>query len=164
IWIGAIADAAGLTYSGGHGSSLPAVVGVTFTLLVAPVAEEALMRGLMYPLLRRFVPPLPALVLVTLCFAGLHANVRQSIATIGLGLLLALVYEYTRRLSPVVALHAFFNVLALLVPIALLGRLASGPAVLALTIAFSAVLWLLVHRTGAHRTEVDIAHDRQGQR
>lgn len=172
MWIGAIAGAVGPTDPSSTASAPPAVVGVTFTLLVAPVAEEALMRGLMYPLLRRFMPPVPAVVLVTLCFAALHGNVHQSIATIGLGLLLALVYEHTRRLWPVVALHALFNALALLVPVALLGRLAGGPAMMALIVAFGAVLCLLVHRTvrrsghrsGSDRPETDKIHDRQGQR
>jgi hypothetical protein len=178
MWIGELAGTAGSTNPSSTASVPPAVVGVTFTLLVAPIAEEALMRGLMYPLLRRFMPPVPAVVLVTLCFAGLHGNVRQSIATIGLGLLLALVYEHTRRLWPVVALHALFNVLALLVPVALLGGLASGPAAMALTVAFGAVLCLLAQQA-AHRfahpagmdaaeldkvAEVGKVHDRKGQR
>lgn len=168
LWIGEIADTAGPA-NPSTSAPPPAVVGMTFTLLVAPIAEEALMRGLMYPLLRRFVPPLPAIVLVTLCFAGLHTNLPQAIGTIGLGLLLAVIYERTRRLWPVVALHALFNTLALLAPGDQLARIANGPAAIALTLAFSAVMCLLVHRAVAHRPKwtrrgIDTARDRQGQR
>lgn len=147
MWIGEIAGTASLGDPSGKAPASPAVVGVSFTLIVAPIAEEALMRGLMYPLLRQLMPPIPAALLVTLCFAGLHGNLTQSIATIGLGLLLAFVYEQTCRLWPVVALHALFNVLALLVPVGLLGCLANGPAATVLAGTFVAALCLLVHRT-----------------
>lgn len=146
VWIGELVGPSGFTRPSSQMSSSPVVVGVMLTLVVAPVAEEALMRGLMYPMLRQQMPPVPAALLVTLCFSALHANLTQSVATIGLGLLLALVYEHTRRLWPVVALHAGFNVLALLVSADQIGRIAHPPAVLASTLAFGVALWLLAHQ------------------
>jgi membrane protease YdiL (CAAX protease family) len=89
---------------------------MALTLVVAPLGEEALFRGLAYPLLRRRVSILTATLITALLFACMHGNLVQAAATVPLGLVLALVAERTRGLWQVVVLHVAYNLAAMLVP------------------------------------------------
>ncbi|MDP9904726.1 CPBP family intramembrane glutamic endopeptidase [Arthrobacter bambusae] len=86
------------------------------SLLVAPVVEEALFRGLLYPMLRKKAGAVVAAVLSSLLFAALHGNAVQAMAVIPLGLLLALVAERTRRVWPCMVLHLAYNLAAMMLP------------------------------------------------
>lgn len=107
---------------------------LTLTLVAAPVCEEAMMRGLLYPLLRRRVSVLVSALISATVFAAMHANMVQAAATIPMALLLAMVYERTRTLWPVMVLHAVFNLAAMLVPLAVIAAL-STPVMTVLLLA-----------------------------
>lgn len=92
------------------------VLVITLTLVVAPLSEEALLRGLTYPLLRKQVGVVTSAVLTSLIFACMHGNLVQAVATAPLGLVLALIAERTRGLWQVVVLHSAYNLAAALVP------------------------------------------------
>ncbi|MFG1857463.1 CPBP family intramembrane glutamic endopeptidase [Actinomadura geliboluensis] len=98
---------------------------VLLTLVVAPMSEEALFRGLLYPLLRRRAGAQMSVVVTALAFAFAHGDLIQAATVVPLALLLALVYERTRALWPVVALHAVFNFVASIVPPSALQALAT---------------------------------------
>lgn len=89
---------------------------VALTLGVAPLSEETLFRGLMYPLLRRRTSTVAATLITTLLFACMHGNLVQAAATVPLGIVLALVAERTRGLWQVVVLHMAYNLAAMLAP------------------------------------------------
>jgi membrane protease YdiL (CAAX protease family) len=82
-------------------------------LVLAPVIEELLFRaGLQETLLRRGLRPLWANLATTLAFALLHGLTRSwplAAAVLLPSLLLGQVYQGSRRLAPVVALHAAMN-------------------------------------------------------
>lgn len=88
---------------------------LTLTLVVAPLSEEALFRGLAYPLLRRRADIVTSMTITALLFACMHGNLVQAAVTAPLGLVLALVAERTRRLWQVVVLHAAYNLAATLI-------------------------------------------------
>lgn len=96
--------------------AMPAILMVLMVIVIAPVGEEALMRGLFYPLLRRHWPPMAAAFFSTMVFATLHGNMVQLLAVVPLSMLLCFVYEHTQRLREVIVLHAGFNTLSLLIP------------------------------------------------
>ncbi|QNE18115.1 CPBP family intramembrane metalloprotease [Kribbella qitaiheensis] len=95
------------------------------TLLVAPLSEEAMFRGLAYPLLRKQLSIATSTLITALLFAGMHGNLVQAVATVPLGLILALVAERTRRLWHVVVLHAAYNLAALITPFEVVQALAA---------------------------------------
>jgi membrane protease YdiL (CAAX protease family) len=98
-------------------SAAPVAVLLFALVVAAPAGEEALMRGLVYPLLRRrWQVPASALVSSAL-FAVLHGNLVQVAVALPLGMLLAFVYEHVGRLWPVVVLHALFNLASAVVPV-----------------------------------------------
>lgn len=82
-------------------------------LVLAPVIEELLFRaGLQETLLRRGLQPLWANLATTLAFVLLHGLTRSWPLAAGVllpSLLLGRMYQGTRRVGPVVALHAAMN-------------------------------------------------------
>lgn len=81
------------------------------SIFLSPVVEEIIFRGFMYRYLSDFNKPV-ALILSSLIFALTHGTlVHLYIAFIG-GLILACVYEKTRRLRFAIVIHMTYNLLA----------------------------------------------------
>lgn len=126
----------------------PLVLVLALTLVVAPLSEEALLRGLMFPLLRRKIGVVVSMLVTTTAFALMHGNLIQVVVTVPLGLVLSVVAERTRQLWQCVVLHAGFNLLALFVPAKGIAALV-GPTTTLLVAAWGVCLWLLLDRTRA---------------
>lgn len=120
----------------------PAVLMLAVVLVLAPMGEEMLMRGVAYTRLRHHLPPAAAAVLTAGVFSLMHMNLVQILATLPLGLLLAAVYERSGRIRDVIVLHALFNLLSVCVP----ASLVAGVASLAFVLVGSAVLLPLMIR------------------
>lgn len=82
------------------------------SLLVAPVAEETIMRWAVQPLLRRAMGPWIAVCTTAALFSVMHGTYAGIALTFPVGLLTALVYEESHDLRVVIVLHVVFNVLA----------------------------------------------------
>ena len=94
-----------------RGAALAAAFAATFT---APVVEEVVFRGLLYPALRRLVGVGWAVAVVFIIFAGIHYWQYRPcygvIATIFLlSFVLTVVRARTGRLLPCVLIHFVFN-------------------------------------------------------
>jgi len=118
---------------------------LVLVLVTAPISEEALFRGLMYPLLRRRVGPMAAALITAVAFAALHGNVVQAAAALPGGLVMALVYERTRSLITVVDMHILFNLAAMSVPPAVIAAIANPLSAVLLMLAFGTAFGML-HR------------------
>jgi membrane protease YdiL (CAAX protease family) len=81
-------------------------------VIVAPIAEEVLFRGLLYNVLCRYLDRFTAACAGALIFSFVHGVVSDQWALFALGLVLTGVYERTGRLLPAVVLHATNNALA----------------------------------------------------
>lgn len=95
------------------------ILAVVAAVLLAPVAEELLFRGLLHRALRRRRGVLAATLLSSALFAVVHLDVglSQPLALVGLllvGIVLALAYERTGRLLVPIVAHAAYNGTALL--------------------------------------------------
>jgi len=90
------------------------VYGVVFfsVVVMAPIAEEVLFRGLLYNFLRRHLDRWTAACAGALLFSFLHGVLADQWALFALGLMLTWVYERTGRLLPAVILHAVNNGIA----------------------------------------------------
>lgn len=93
----------------------PFVVQLLCTGLVIPMAEELVFRGFCYRSLRRELPVYGAMVLSAAYFGLFHGNLFQGIYAMLIGLLLALLYEWTRSLTAVWGFHAAANITAITV-------------------------------------------------
>lgn len=85
--------------------------GLVFLLVVilGPVAEEVVFRGIMYGKLREVFSIMQAAVISGAIFGVYHRNLVQGIYAMLAGIVLAYVYEKTGTLIGSVLLHIFFN-------------------------------------------------------
>jgi membrane protease YdiL (CAAX protease family) len=78
-------------------------------VLVAPLAEEILFRGILYPLLKGRFGPIPACVLASLAFSAIHFNLMSFVPLFFLAVLFTWLYEQTANLLAPVLAHSLFN-------------------------------------------------------
>jgi membrane protease YdiL (CAAX protease family) len=105
------------------------VLGI-LTLVLAPLGEETLFRGILYTATRQAGFPRTALWLTSIVFAGFHINFATGILSqtpvlvplFILGLTLAILYEKTDNLLAPMAAHIAFNMFGFI------GTLLSGSA------------------------------------
>lgn len=83
-------------------------------VVVAPIFEEILFRGLLYPFLKRRWGQTTAALLVSALFAVVHFHVPAMLPLFVLGMALVLVYEASDSLTAPITLHAAFNAANLL--------------------------------------------------
>jgi membrane protease YdiL (CAAX protease family) len=76
---------------------------------LAPVAEEMLFRGILYPWLKNTGHPRFALWGTSLAFAAIHLNLVSFLPLLVLALALAWLYEKTGNLLAPITAHAVFN-------------------------------------------------------
>lgn len=107
--------APGGQFSWGAGLGMFALAG-----LLVPLAEEIFFRGVLYPWARRALRVWPAALLVGVLFGIFHMNVVIGAAVAPLGVMAALLYEYSGSLWSAVTVHAVNNGLKILVLYALL--------------------------------------------
>ncbi len=84
------------------------VVGIA-AVVVAPLGEELLFRGLLYRHLRQRLGIRPAVWVSALVFAAMHGSPSQMLPYVVLGLAFALVYEWVGSLWASVILHSLWN-------------------------------------------------------
>lgn len=78
-------------------------------VVFAPVAEECLFRGVLYPLLKQRGRPRLALWGTAVLFALIHQNLAALLPLTLLAVLLTLLYEATRNLLAAIVAHSVFN-------------------------------------------------------
>ena len=85
------------------------VVAVFSTVVLAPLAEELVFRGVVYRFLKsRFRPELAVIVSAAL-FSVIHIEVSVLLPLFVLGIVLALVYEETGDIRAPILFHGIFN-------------------------------------------------------
>lgn len=89
----------------------PVVLGlmVIAAVLVAPVCEEIIFRGYLYPVAKKYAGSTVAALFSALVFAGAHGNVAAMLPLFVFGLVLVAVYEYTGSIWAPIAVHMLFN-------------------------------------------------------
>lgn len=80
-------------------------------IALAPVVEEILFRGILYPAIKQAGFPRLALWGVALLFACIHFNLVTFIPLFALALVLTALYERTNNLLAPITAHALFNAL-----------------------------------------------------
>jgi membrane protease YdiL (CAAX protease family) len=80
-------------------------------VLLAPVAEEVLFRGILYPAIKQVGHPRLALWGTSLLFAAIHMNLVTFVPLAVLALVLTALYERTDNLLAPITAHVLFNAL-----------------------------------------------------
>lgn len=121
---------AGVLFSGLLGSldelkamsgSERSLLGLANAVILAPIVEEALFRGLLFTRLRRHHAALPTLVVVTLAFGLLHVEngLLHVVSVLPAGAFLGLAREYSGGIGLPVLLHACMNLAVVIVGVVL---------------------------------------------
>jgi len=92
---------------------------VVLSVMMAPVFEESVFRGFLYPVLRRALGIAGGLIAVSVIFALVHFNLTVFGPLVMLALLLAIAYEMTGNLLVPIVIHGLFNTVTLLVQFAM---------------------------------------------
>jgi membrane protease YdiL (CAAX protease family) len=80
-----------------------------FAILIAPVAEETLFRGILYPTVKQMGYPRLAMWGVAVLFGLIHFNLVALVPLTLFGIVLALLYERTGNLLSSILAHSLFN-------------------------------------------------------
>lgn len=81
-------------------------------VLIAPVNEECLMRGLVLKNLQRFFPDTAVIVMQAVMFGILHWNWVQGIYTVPVGVALGYLAVKSGSVLPCIFMHLFYNMLS----------------------------------------------------
>ena len=82
---------------------------LVLAIVIAPMAEEALFRGIALPLLARTAGVIPAIVLTAACFALMHFHVPALVPLFVLASGFAVAYIVSGSLWVPIVMHALFN-------------------------------------------------------
>ena len=83
-------------------------------IIVAPIIEEIVFRGLFYKTLKNFIPFVQASIISSLIFAIIHENILSLTILFLLSLYLTYIYERTNSILYPILTHSIFNFLNLL--------------------------------------------------
>lgn len=78
-------------------------------VIVAPIAEEVVFRGYLYPAAKRFCGPFGAMIFSSLVFAAAHGSAVALLPLFILAMLLCMIYEFTGSIWANIAVHLLFN-------------------------------------------------------
>jgi len=87
----------------------PEIVLALLAIAIAPVTEELLFRGILYPFIKQQGYPKLALWGTSVLFGLLHLNLMTFLPLTFLGLVLAWLYERTDNLTAPILAHSLFN-------------------------------------------------------
>ena len=77
--------------------------------VVAPICEEVVFRGYLYPAVKRFVGPWVSALSTALMFSAAHGSVSALVPLFVFGLALVALYEFTGSIWAPMAAHFLFN-------------------------------------------------------
>lgn len=97
----------------GQGNALGLAAFALVTVVIAPLGEELLFRGVLYPTIKRAGFPKLALWGSSILFAAIHLNLMIFLPLLLLALILVWLYEQTDNLIAPLAAHALFNAINL---------------------------------------------------
>lgn len=87
---------------------------VLMSLVIAPLSEEMIFRGMVYNTLKSAYKPLTALIIQALVFAILHGTWGQGVGTLLLALFNGMLYEYSGKIRYPIYVHLGYNFFAVL--------------------------------------------------
>ncbi len=94
-------------------TSLGVVLAVFSVVIVAPLAEEIIFRGLLHRLASSMWGAVPAALISALVFGIVHGEPWFLFGLVGVGLMLAFIYEVTRSVTACWVAHAVHNSISL---------------------------------------------------
>lgn len=111
-------------------------------IIVAPLAEEIVFRGVIFSLLRSSLSVWPSALISGFLFGLMHMNTPQFIVAAPLGVLCAFAYERTKMIGVPIAIHTLSNIGSLFFPADIGKELAYEPVFFCL--AALGIVWIIM--------------------
>lgn len=134
------------------------IMTVLLAVVLAPLAEEWFLRGLVFSRMRKGMPVIAAMLISSVAFGLLHGNLVWAAYAAVLGMMLAWTFERTKSLWAAILLHFSYNVCGML-----LGLFPEdtpewvGVALIAFAVVFTAVgIFLFVKTPKAEEPEEEV--------
>lgn len=86
-----------------------ALAALLATIVIAPIVEEILFRGIIMGELQKAFRPWAAILLQTLIFGAAHMFIFQSIFAVVVGIFLGIIYYKTKSICASIICHGVFN-------------------------------------------------------
>ena len=89
-------------------------------IIFAPLIEEVIFRGYLYPVIKRFSHPIFSCVITSLLFAVIHSNLEGLMPLFLLAIVLTIFYEISKSIWVPILMHACFNgvnTISILIPV-----------------------------------------------
>ncbi|HPU62889.1 MAG TPA: type II CAAX endopeptidase family protein [Mobilitalea sp.] len=86
----------------------PVIAGV-YVVILAPVIEELMLRGILFRRIRPALPFYAANLIQAVVFGIYHWNIIQGLYAFGIGLILGYIYEKTKTLWAPIFVHSLIN-------------------------------------------------------
>lgn len=96
-----------------EGSTLAIIIS---TMVMAPLIEELIFRGLMLSRLRKAMPDWAAVLICALMFGLAHGQILWMTYTFALGVVMGLVAVKSESIIPSLVLHMVFNICGVIIP------------------------------------------------
>lgn len=77
--------------------------------VIAPIAEEVIFRGYLYPVVKRYTEPVVAAIFTGVIFGAIHGQIWAVIPLSLFGILLAVLYEKSGSIWACILCHGMFN-------------------------------------------------------
>ena len=116
---------------------------IVLTVVMAPINEECIMRGIILTRLKRKMIPIAAIVISAVYFGIFHLNIVQGIYAGVMGLFMAYVAYKYGSIVPSMVFHAMFNALNYLLMLLPASIMENGIVLISVPV-ISAVLWYLL--------------------
>jgi len=117
------------------------ILAILSVVVLAPIAEEIMFRGITMKYAERAVGALPAVILQALLFAAYHGNLIQGVYALVIGLLLGMMTVWASgRLAGPILLHMVINLSAYLIPTALFDGNAIAIVIIIVAVVISVLL------------------------
>lgn len=120
-------------------------VGIIQTVIIAPIVEETIFRGLLFNYLRKRYPLIVALIIQAVAFGILHGNVEQGFFAGTIGLTLGIIYLYTDSLWGDITAHGIANgsgVLLTLISLSGINKIIGGFIMLVVIILYIVCIFI----------------------
>lgn len=102
------------------GAAYGSILSMVCIIILAPIFEEILFRGLIFNELKKNINLVTAVILQAIIFALFHGNMLQGIYTFILGIILSILYISTNSIWSNILCHIVYNLFgSLLMPLAL---------------------------------------------
>ena len=95
-------------------NSIEIIIFVFGSTIIAPIYEELLFRGILFPKLLQKTNLIWAIVLSSLVFAILHFHLSALLPLFVLSIILSFTYLYTSTIWACISLHALFNLISII--------------------------------------------------